>query len=328
LNHIYKGKALEVLKTFTNECVDCVVTSPPYWSLRDYGVPGQLGLEPTFQEYVNKLCGIFSEVHRVLKKGGTCWVNMGDTYGGSWGNYGKRLGKQRQKECKRYERKGSLPQDFKPPTTNILKKSLTLIPQRFAIKMTDNGWILRNTIIWQKPNAMPQSAKDRFTNDFEYLYFFVKNRKYYFEQQFEPYTEPLKRWGGDTLEADKDIPIASPESYKWAYRERKLRPNPNGKNKRTVWNISTVSSPELHFATFPKELIRTPIKAGCPKGGIVLDPFLGSGTTAIVALEEDCNYIGIEINPEYIEIANKRLAKYREKYSLYEMMEEGSPSTK
>jgi|LSQX01.2.fsa_nt_gb site-specific DNA-methyltransferase (adenine-specific) len=149
VNQIICGHSLEILKTFSDECIDMVITSPPYWTLRDYGVPGQLGLEPTFQEYLDNLKAIFREVKRVLKKEGTCWANLGDSYNEN--------------------------------------KCLLQIPSRFALIMTDElGFILRNEIIWQKPNCMPSSVRDRFTIDFEMLYFFVKNRKYYFEQQKEP----------------------------------------------------------------------------------------------------------------------------------------------
>ena len=176
-NQIIEGNSLTVLKTLPDESVNCCVTSPPYWSLRDYGVEGQLGLEKTFEEYITKLCNIFDQVKRVLRKDGTCWVNLGDTYNASGGCGWTGL------ESKNWEQKAK-PHNIK----TYPAKSLCLIPQRFAIEMVNRGWICRNTIIWHKPNCMPSSAKDRFTVDFEYLYFFVKSKKYWFEQVFEEHT--------------------------------------------------------------------------------------------------------------------------------------------
>ena len=332
-NKIYQGNSLDVLKTFPEKSIDMAVTSPPYWGLRDYqgedtvwdcdcehehdfsvkapprrnrsvddiknpdtvskiqagntgsvidltetafcskchcehewheadkkikyggGFPrkevavpfesssnfcskcnawkGSLGLEPNFDLYIKHLCDIFEETKRVLKDEGTLWVNLGDTYDKN--------------------------------------KSLLGIPFRFAIEMISRGWILRNTLIWHKNNVMPSSVKDRFTVDFEYLFFFSKQQKYYFEQQ-------------------KEV---------------------NGRNKRTTFFVNPKPYSESHFAVYPEELIETPIKAGCPENGTVLDMFMGSGTTALVALKNNRNYVGIELNPEYIKIAEKRLSPYQ-----------------
>lgn len=294
---IIQGDSLEVLKTLPDESVDCVITSPPYWALRDYGCEGQLGLEPTFQEYIDKLCNIFDEAKRVLKKEGTCWVNIGDTYNGN------KEGKTDNKVC-----------DYlKNTTTNLHKKKgdlpdkcLCQIPSRFAIEMTNRGWILRNEIIWHKPNCMPSSAEDRFTVDFEKVFFFVKSKKYYFEQILEPYTAPLDRWGGDNLKADNESEWDKGTGQS-TYRTRNMRPNEEGRNKRTVWSITTKGFSEAHFATYPEALVEPMIKSGCPLGGIVLDPFSGSGTTGRVAIDNGREYIGIELNSEYIKIQEKRL---------------------
>ncbi|KKL53588.1 hypothetical protein LCGC14_2273980, partial [marine sediment metagenome] len=175
---ILHGESLEILKTLPNESIDCVVTSPPYWGLRDYGVENQLGLEKNLKEYLNKLCDIFDEVKRVLKQTGTCWVNLGDTYNSSPAGgigYNAKVGAT----------KNGVQSTNKGLQKNISEKCLCQIPSRFAIEMTDRGWILRNEIIWHKPNCMPSSINDRFTVDFEKLFFFVKNKKYYFKQQFE-----------------------------------------------------------------------------------------------------------------------------------------------
>ena len=360
-NKIIQGDTLKVLKTLPDEIINCCVTSPPYWSLRDYGVEGQLGLEKTFEEYINKLCNIFDEVKRVLRKDGTCWVNLGDSYSGS----GNGSNDYRNQNTKNYRKGITLYQGQKPGKTSISNKSLCLIPQRFAIEMVNRGWILRNTIIWHKPNCMPSSAKDRFTVDFEYLYFFSKSKKYYFEQQLENLgsicTRKRKSAFRQQNENDEDLITT------------------NGRNKRTVWKIPTKPFPDAHFAVFPEALIETPIKAGCPKyvckkcgkarekifetnnpkgisgragtpmvskgivdtfdgkqiiepghsstvyssavykgltncgcnagfePGIVLDPFMGAGTTAKVALKQGKKYLGIELKQEYIDMANKRI---------------------
>ncbi len=176
-NIILNGDALKHLKGLPEKSINMCMTSPPYWALRDYGVEGQLGLESTFEEYINKLCNIFDEVKRVLRKDGTCWVNIGDTYwgGGQGGND--------------YPGKQVVPSSgygHKAKGNSYKSKSLVMIPFRFAIEMVNRGWILRNTIIWHKRNCMPSSVKDRFTVDFEYIFFFSKKKKYYFETQYEP----------------------------------------------------------------------------------------------------------------------------------------------
>ena len=228
---------------------------------------------------------------------------------------------------------------------DILPKSLVGIPQRFMIEMIDRGWVCRNVIIWHKPSCMPSSAKDRFTVDFEYLYFFTKQGEYYFEQQLEPYTEPMDRWGGDKLVAKGNSQWDSGTGQS-SYRDRNMRPNPEGRNKRCVWKIPTSPSNweycnncdtifigkdrsrirkykieetemrecpicnstedwESHFAMYPEELCITPIKAGCPEGGVVLDPFMGSGTTAVVAHKLGRNWIGVELNHTSVSISKK-----------------------
>jgi DNA modification methylase len=301
LNKIYNGNALDVLKTFPDESVDMVITSPPYWALRDYGAEGQLGLESTFQEYINKLCDIFDEVKRVLKKSGSCWVNLGDAYSGS----GKGVG-------------------------GIKSKSLLQIPSRFAIEMCNRGWILRNEIIWHKPNAMPSSVNDRFTVDYEKLFFFVKSKKYYFEQQKEQMKTNqvcgnstrhhsrkvslnITKQGSKGVLGQENSGLRKQDQIGRAdytgFNKRYLPPKDLMRNKRSVWSINTKPFKEKHFATYPEELIITPIKACCPENGIVLDPFMGSGTTAVVARGLGLKYVGIELNPDYIKIADKRLAQ-------------------
>jgi len=297
VNQIIQGDCLEVLKSLPDESINCVVTSPPYWALRDYGVEGQLGLEPTFQEYINKLCDIFDEVKRVLRKDGTCWVNIGDTYGGT--------GDKKDSKDPKYKegRNGQIKAINKSATA----KSLCQIPSRFAIEMTNRGWILRNEIIWYKPNCMPSSVKDRFTVDFEKVFFFVKNKKYWFETQMEDAIEVYSPERAKRPETSKMKAIHSSGKPAGNFTtNNKLRPD-NKRNKRTVWKVKTKPYKEAHFAIYPEDLIEPMIKAGCPKQGIVLDPFIGSGTTGLVALKQNKNYLGIELNPEYIKLAEDRI---------------------
>jgi len=307
-NTIIQTDALKGFKSIPDEIVDCIITSPPYWALRDYGVEGQLGLEPTFDEYIKKLCDIFEEGKRVLKKSGTCWVNIGDTYSATRWTNNENSGQPINKFRDGY--RGINPKKI----TNLEDKSLCNIPARFSIEMQNRGWILRNVIIWYKNNCMPSSAKDRFTVDFEYMFFFVKNKKYFFETQYEPVKpETIQRnkygWDGEKKTGAYSVK-----------RDAGSFMSEQGRIKRTVWNINTKPFKEAHFAVFPEELVETPIKAGCPENGVVLDPFIGSGTTGLVALKQNKKFIGFEINPEYIKIANKRLKPFLEQKKLFEVV--------
>ncbi len=301
---IIQGDCLTELKKLPDESINCCVTSPPYWALRDYGVEGQLGLEPTFQEYITKLCDIFDEVKRVLRKDGTCWVVIGDTYNShhepgttdaktGW----KSSGNDKNPRQKEHGRGG---------VKSLPVKTLLQIPSRFAIEMTNRGWILRNEIIWFKPNCMPSSVKDRFTVDFEKIFFFVKNKKYAFETQYEAIKdESKKRYDAGFNDTQKRVGLRETGS---ANHELTKTPSYEGRNKRCVWRITTKPYKEAHFAVFPEDLVETPIKAGCPESGTVLDPFCGSGTTGVVAKKLNREFIGIELNPEYIKLAEKRIA--------------------
>lgn len=300
-NKILCGDALEMIKTLPSESVNCVVTSPPYWGLRDYGVDGQIGLEKDFNDYIHKLCEIFDEVKRVLRNDGTCWVNLGDTYAGT------KVGNTKTNKNKRLVSDG-----FRKQTRGVSDKCLLQIPSRFAIEMCNRGWILRNKIIWHKPNVMPQSVKDRFTVDFEEVFFFVKSKKYWFEQQLEPYeTTPTEnnRKRNKATEKYEGTKLFS-EGERDYYSQ-------GGRNKRTVWSITTKPYKEAHFATYPEELISTMIKAGCPVGGVVLDPFGGSGTTAQAAIKQDKKYIVIELNQEYIPLIQQRIDKLTTQIKLF-----------
>ena len=370
LDYIYQGDALEILKQFPSESIDMCITSPPYWNMRDYGVDGQLGNEETFEEYLNKLQEIFNEVYRVLKKEGSCYVNIGDVYS----NHN---------------------------SIGVRKQSLLCLPDRFKINMINNGWLCRNEIIWHKPNAMPSSAKTRFNNDYEKMFFFTKDDLYYFETQYEEAKTKKsnsksksksntnskylsdeqeksvrqgmsKSRGNKIIEVRKHLPtqeyfvdfirrtkvkdlisfadgkIKKTTIEHWYRRDIKGFSYPTvadwnivsdflndgteefnvinyglttidyetddinknldkGRIKRAVWNINTKPLKECHFAPFPQELVETPIKASCPKGGVVLDPFIGSGTSGLVAKKLGRHYIGIEINSDFIKLANKRI---------------------
>ncbi|MCK9578743.1 site-specific DNA-methyltransferase [bacterium] len=308
LNKIIQGNALQILKTFPADSIDSVVTSPPYWNLRDYNMKGQLGNEPTFYAYLESLLSIFDEVKRVLKPTGTCWVNLGDTYGTSSGS-GIRKNKQATNRGTQFN-KGW--QERGKSGVKGLEKSLCQIPARFAIEMTNRGWILRNEIIWQKPNCMPQSVKDRFTMDFEKIFFFTKNRKYYFKQQFDlanydgrkdTIMKGSPKYNTEVMPGRKPHTMAARGHERWQIDSEGNRI----RNRRCVWNIATRPFSGAHFATFPERLVETPIKSGCPDGGVVLDPFIGSGTTALVAQRLGKNFIGIELNKKYCEIAEERI---------------------
>ena len=298
-NVIYNTDALSGLKKLPDESIDCIVTSPPYWQLRDYGHKDQLGLEKTFYEYIDKLVEIMDQCKRVLKSSGSLWLNLGDTYSTQ---SGQSLGKSYPLETSKVNNTemGSL---LDKSGSGLPSKCLCMIPERISIKMLEYGWILRNEVIWHKPNPMPCSMKDRMTVNHEKMYFFVKNQKYYYKQLLEPLKskKPTNiKFGGNNYK----------EYGNSTYSGNIYDPsNLEGKNKRTVWTISTKGCKEAHFATFPLELIDNCISASCPIGGIVLDPFMGSGTAAVSALQHDCNYIGFELNESYIEIINKRIEK-------------------
>ena len=245
---------------------------------------------------------------RVLRKDGTCWVVMGDSYAGS----GKGAGGKNSNK--------GIPQNVYP-NINIIKnfkygslcKTLLQIPSRFSIMMIDHGWILRNEIIWYKPNAMPSSVKDRFTVDFEKVFFFVKNKKYWFEQQLEKsiwFEKDKRAITGGITKSGKSITL---EGNQYQINKSGCFRKDGNRNKRCVWQIPTQSFKGAHFAVFPPNLIEPMIKAGCPENGIVLDPFMGSGTVAEVALKLNRRFMGIELNPKYCEMAKKRISKVQPK---------------
>ena len=295
IDTIIQGDALTRLKELPSESVDCCITSPPYFGLRDYGVEGQIGLEESPEAYVSKLVEVFREVRRVLKKEGTLWLNIGDSYASNW-------------PCNRRNviGTGSLPngkREARPPRMGdgLKDKDLIGIPWMVAFALRADGWYLRSDIIWHKPNCMPESCRDRPTKSHEYIFLLSKSQKYYYDSDSikEPAITTENRSGKGKYDGDGSM------------KARALTgsdPNPLGRNKRTVWTVATKPFAEAHFATFPEKLIEPCIKAGCPEGGICLDPFFGAGTTGLVAKKLGRCFIGIELNPEYCEIARKRIA--------------------
>lgn len=297
LDTVHCINALTLLRGLPDNFVHCVVTSPPYFGLRDYGVSGQVGLESTPQAFVQRLVEIFREVRRVLRKDGTCWLNLGDSYvsNGDQSPAGStKQASNRGANAAGRNIKLSLPD-----------KNLLMIPARVAIGLQDDGWILRSDIIWNKPNPMPESVTDRPTKSHEYVYLLVKSQRYHYD------ADAIKE---DAVESDREYSFTTP--YKIIGR---AGGNPSGneangkmlsyakRNKRSVWEVGTEPNSFAHFATFPQKLIEPMILAGCPKDGIVLDPFMGSGTTGLVARKLGRHYIGSELNPEYVAIAKDRL---------------------
>jgi len=292
--------------------IDCVITSPPYWQLRDYGYPEQWGLEPTFEEYLNHLWQMMNEIYRVLKPTGTVWVNLGDTYarGG------------RKKDGTNHTVSDAKENHIEPkskPNYNGLDKCLLLIPHRFAIGCIDRGWIVRNDIIWAKRNGMPESVTDRFTKKHEYIFFMVKQEKYYFDLDS---IRDKHKWANDKRNDGKRPEYGDgvkSQNNEWLATNA-VSFNPNGKNPGSVsdfWDITTKCSFNEHYAAYNDELIKKPILAGCPETGIIYDPFMGTGSTAEAALRANRKFIGSEMSSKYCEIANKRLKPYLQQQNLF-----------
>ena len=307
VNKILTGDTLETVKTLPDESIDCVITSPPYYQLRDYGWNGQWGLEKTYQEYLDKLISLMSELKRVLKPTGTMWINLGDTYfGGSGGPSGF---DRKAKDLEWYEKSERNLHTRHSKENNIPNKSLMLIPHRFAIRCIDElGLILRNDVIWAKRNGMPESVTDRFSKKHEFFFFFVKQQKYYFDLDGvrEKYARLWSSNNGGTLSGKTDYA----KGVGYAEREHYPLPNELGKNPGDVsdfWDIPTQSSSEKHYATYNFDLIDKPIIAGCPKDGVILDPFCGTGTTIARAIQLGRTGIGIDGSEEYCKIAEKRI---------------------
>lgn len=376
---VYQGHVLDVLREMPDESVDCCVTSPPYWGLRDYGVAGQIGLEKTPEEYVAVMVEVFREVRRVMRKHGTLWLNLGDSYAGSWGAQG-RSGSMSERSVvqarsiaahpKNVSRTGSV-----DPASGLKPKDLVGIPWRVACALQADGWYLRSDIIWSKPNPMPESVTDRPTKSHEYVFLLSKSERYFFDQEAVRETGSTGSWGEmPPIGGVKQVGAKGNNTY-----SGNTPPSDGRRNIRSVWTIATQPYPEAHFATFPRELPERCIKAGCPEHvcsecgkareriterptgptfaplaiedsgalpngrgthrnmgaryqkhlnenppqtvgftdcghnayvpGVVLDPFAGSGTTLAVARDLGRKSIGIELNPDYIRLIEKRCAQ-------------------
>lgn len=262
---------MQILRTLPIEFVDCCITSPPYFNVRDYKIAGQLGHESTVSEYISKLIAVFDEVKRVLKPEGSLWVVIADCYNKN--------------------------------------KCLACIPERFAISMTNSGWILRNKIIYQKPNVIPNSIKNRFTIDFENVFWFVKSQKYYFQTQYEPYSTSSTKYKLGMWHKFGGNKRSDGANRTYSGQQRFI--NPRGRIKRCVWSIPASKYPGPHFAVFSERLIEIPIKATCPpESGIVLDCFSGTGVTALAALKNQRRFIAIELNGDYCKLAEERIRPY------------------
>lgn len=387
-NTVLQGNCLDVLKTLEDKSIDCCVTSPPYYGLRDYGtgkwvggdpncphrrmskysdkmktghaqdelrgnvgdgiyktvcplcgavrVDEQIGLEETPQQYIDRLVEVFREVKRVLKDEGTLWLNIGDSYWGSGSRGYDFTGKMTEASQIQEGSKGTINLSNIPKLVgnyeDIKNKDMIGIPWMLAFALRADGWYLRQDIIWHKPNPMPESVKDRCVKSHEYIFLLSKKPKYYFD--YEAIQEQAKhgidenthiRFGGNKYGDNDDIHFATKSGKVWKPQHKNLQDNGQQnhsmherradglpdkeyivRNKRDVWSVTTQAVKEAHFATFPEKLIEPCILAGCPVGGVVLDPFFGSGTTGKVALQTNRKYLGIELNPEYIEISRKR----------------------
>ena len=396
-NQVIQGDCIETMQTWPAKSINCCVTSPPYWGLRDYGVDGQLGLEKTPEEFVAKMVAVFAEVKRVLRDDGTLWLNLGDSYAA---NRGYQVPQTKDIDTKR-DTDSFNHMSAKVPS-GLKAKDLVGIPWMVAFALRQDGWYLRQDIIWHKPNPMPESVRDRCTKAHEYIFLLTKKPRYYYDAEAikEPSSpgthERLARGVSDVHKNVNGAPGQTPHSMNKPRLNRKFDPAagnknnpsfdaamsvmPEKRNKRSVWTVTTKPYSEAHFATFPPDLIEPCILAGCPKEvcvkcgkarvrvveseqlrrkrpneyikrtgaagtgnsinqtvagvsnkttgwtdcgcgagfepGIVLDPFMGSGTTAMVAYENNRNYVGCELNPEYIKL--NRADKAKEKYGLFE----------
>lgn len=380
---IYLGDCLASLSKLPSESVDTIVTSPPYFGLRDYGVDGQIGLEETPAQFIDKLVAVFDECMRVLKKEGTCWVNMGDSYAGSGRGIGDTKTTNKGNTASRHLHSAkveakAIGRSWVKPHQGFKQKDLMGMPWRLAFALQDAGWYLRQDIIWSKPNPMPESVQDRCTKAHEYIFLLSKSPKYYFdafaiseplaEKTYTTFGTIRQNLGTDDLikanNYSKTVPVRKPKEWKqpagWdtstgegghgAFHKEGRRKSKSGNierrtgadrgcpertgsnvcgnvpweghraNKRSVWEVAPFSFKEAHFATYPPDLIKPCILAGCPVGGTVLDPFFGAGTTGLVADRLERNCIGLELNPEYVEIALRRLREDAGMFSEIEVI--------
>ncbi len=307
IDTIHTGNCLDYLRELPPESVDCCVTSPPYYGLRDYGVAEQIGLEESPETYVARLTEVFQEVRRVLKSDGTLWVNLGDSYNGSGKNTGNNKATINNRAA-----------DKRTNIAGLKVKDLIGTPWMLAFALRADGWYLRQEIIWSKPNPMPESVRDRCTKSHESLFLFAKSPKYYFDHK--AIMEPAKydgrkdtRMKGSHKYSQQEATGIRPQTFAARGHERWQRGQDGEfmRNKRDVWSVRTRPFKGAHFATFPEELISPCILAGSRGGGVVLDPFMGAGTTAVVAKKLGRHFAGCDLNPEYVAIAEKRLTDFK-----------------
>ena len=267
VGEVHQGNAKDVLQEMPENSVDCVITSPPYWNLRDYGVEDQLGAEDSYQDYIQKLVNICSLIKNVLKERGNFNLNLGDTY---------------------------------------QNKNKMNIPHRVAIELQNDGWIERNDIVWEKLNPIPDTPNDRRANVFEYFFHFVKNKEYYYDLDSirEPYAEVSKERSKYSFKESNNYEVGNAESF-----SEDTVASGKGKNPGDIIKTATASYSDAHFATYPTDLIEPLVKSSCPEGGIVLDPFIGSGTTAIVCENLNRKWIGIDLNKDYVDMSYDRIGE-------------------
>ena len=358
INKIYQEPCIETISRMPDNFLDCVITSPPYWQLRDYGYEGQWGLEPTYQQYLEHLWSLMDAIYPKLKDGGTVWVNLGDTYGSKSGGMNNgNMGK-----------KNNWTQTV--TQTKVIDKCLLLIPHRFGIGCIERNWIMRNDCIWAKRNGMPESVTDRFSKKHEYFFFMVKSEKYYFDldairdEQKQVSIERAMRGVSETnkwidgpdgqtphglSQPRQNITTKIPKEQAEMFGSPRARQhrnikgnmtdsgltrttaglslktaeekqNPKGKNPGSVsdfWDIPTRPSSEKHYASYNDSLLVKPILAGCPKDGIIYDPFMGTGSTAEAAIRAGRNYIGSEMSEDYCQIAERRLQPFLMQTTLF-----------
>jgi len=324
LGSLYLGDSLEILRTLKSKSIDCVITSPPYWMKRSYGDGDEkeIGLEPDYRDYLDNVIAPFKEIKRIIKPTGNIFVVIGDSFYSRQKGTGGKSDKQDSNVGSR----------FKAPKIPKLMPDGALmdLPSRFALKMVDEvGWIKKNNIIWYKPNAMPSSNKKKFTPDFENVYHFILDtKKYYFNTQYEPFAENSDVLYRKKLRANKNYDVKNPYKRNTPYMHNQVRitsqesPNrmweddeslerqlDNGRIKRCVWNIPTTQYRGSHSATYPEDLVEPLMDAGCPENGTILDPFIGAGTTAVVAEKQNKHWIGIEIYEQYCNDIIERISE-------------------
>jgi DNA modification methylase len=307
---IRQGDVLKALAKLPDGSVDCCVTSPPYWGLRDYGMRGQIGLEKTPELYIERMVQVFREVRRVLSDRGTCWINIGDSYATGAGKVGQRPGGGKQGAAW----KGAMTQPNRLPQIGLKAKDLVGIPWMLAFALRADGWYLRSEIIWHKPNPMPESVRDRPTKSHEQIFLLTKSQTYHYDADAikEPASgvNPKANGPNSRMEIDRDPQHAKRPRHKQNPSfSAAVKDTVDFRNKRSVWTVATAPYKGAHFATFPPKLIEPCILAGCPLGGVVLDPFAGAGTTGLVALRHGRKFLGIELNAEYCALANARIVQ-------------------